>query len=231
MNMVFDRDIDAAMERTRTRPIPSGVLEHRAASALATGMLVLGLILAHLVNRLFAVLALLGFMFDIPIYTNLFKRRTWLNILFGSGAGAMPAIGGWVAARGALEPGAIIMGLLVVAWIPMHIWFIAMYYRDDYASAGIPMAPIVLGPATTATMVQASLTLFIGLTWCFTLLYGYGFLAAAASTALALTAIAQAERFKREPSRLRARRLFKLANPVLGVAFTLLAVEGVMYWS
>ena len=193
-------------------------------------MFVAGLVAAHHVNRLFAAAALLGFMLDVPVYTNLFKRRTWLNVLFGSGAGAMPAVGGWIAARGALEPGAVLVGLLVVAWIPMHIWFIASYYADDYAAAGIPMAPLVLGPRATARLVQASLTCFAAVAWLFALLHGYGYLAATASTAMAALAAAGAESYARAPSREAARRMFKLANPVLAVAFALLAAEGWAYW-
>ncbi len=226
VNMVFDRDIDSVMPRTSHRPIPSGRVSADLATLYGIALLLAGLVLAHMVSKLFATLALLGFVFDIPLYTNLAKRRTWLNILVGSGAGAMPAIGGWVAARHAVELPGILLGLMVVAWIPMHIWFIATYYLDDYRRARVPMAPATLGVEATVRLVQASLTVFTVLAWLFAAVTGYGYVSATVTTAVAVSSIAAAERFRRKPARELARIMFKLANPVIAVAFISLAVEG-----
>ncbi len=154
INMVFDRDIDALMDRTASRPLPSGVV--RPEPVLAASLVVVAASAAAgwlLVNPYYACSILAGFFFDIVAYTLLLKRRTPLSIIAGSLAGGAPAFGGWVAARGVPGVGALAFSMLIVAWVPAHIWFLALHYRDDYRAAMVPMLPVVSGPVTVGVAV------------------------------------------------------------------------------
>ncbi len=144
INMYFDMDIDAMMERTRDRPLPRGSLNPRLTLLASLAALLISLYYGYiLVNPYYALSILVGFIFDIFAYTLLLKRRTPLNIIAGAVAGGAPAMGGWAAARGIIDSNAILFSLIVIAWIPAHIWFLATFYRDDYRKANIPMLPAV----------------------------------------------------------------------------------------
>ncbi len=153
-NMVLDADIDAAMFRTRNRPIPSGRMDRRTATAASASALLLGLLLASAINPYFLAAALAGFLIDIVVYTVLLKRRSPWSVVFGGFAGGMPALGGWAAATGSFGPGGLLLMLLVALWSSLHIWTLATYYADDYRRAGVPMLPAVYGEKAG---VQASL--------------------------------------------------------------------------
>jgi len=149
INMYFDRDIDALMPRTMRRPLASGMLNPEATLAFFAALLAVSLYAAaRLVNVYFAAAILLGFLFDIVAYTLLLKRRTPLNIVAGAVAGGAPALGGWAAATGRIDVNAVLFSLIVAAWVPAHIWFLATYYREDYEAANVPMLPVVADPAT-----------------------------------------------------------------------------------
>lgn len=225
MNMVLERDIDSLMDRTSWRPIASGSLDPGLAGFFSVALLGLGSILAVAVNTLYAVLVLLGYFFDIIIYTNLAKRATFLNILLGGVAGGLPAVGGWVAARGSIDLGGLFLGLLVMAWIPMHIWFLASYYLDDYRKAGIPMAPVALGPGRAAVLIEISVLIMVLLGWLFFLLEGYGLVAALLNTVLGALGLARIEAFRRNPDREKAFAMFKFASPMLAVFFVTVSIE------
>ncbi len=144
INMYFDRDIDAAMPRTRSRPLPSGAVSPGAVLGVSAVLLAVSLAAAWLlVNPYYAAAIALGFVFDIVAYTLLLKRRTPLNIVAGAVAGGAPALGGWAAATGRIDAAAVLFSLIVAAWVPAHIWFLATFYREDYSRANVPMLPVV----------------------------------------------------------------------------------------
>ena len=150
INQYLDRELDAKMARTARRPIPSGRVP--AARALAFGMaLVISsmLVLGLFVNWLAAVLALVGAIYYVVIYTLILKRNTVVNILIGGGAGAMPVLVGWAAAIGALEIQAFILFAIVFYWTPPHSWALAILVDKDYAAADIPMMPVARGESVT----------------------------------------------------------------------------------
>ena len=228
MNMLLDRDIDSIMERTRSRPSVTGLIPPPIIALYSTGLFTIGLLIAHMVGKLYALAALLGFFFDIIVYTNIVKRSSPLNIILGGLAGAMPALGGWIAARNAIEPGGVLMAGMVMAWIPMHIWFIASYYLDDYATAGVPMAPVVVGVKKAGRWTQISVATMVLLMWLFVVLEGYGVFAAIAVTIMGLKALIAMEKFRHKSSREDAKKIFKFANPLLAIGFILLALEGAL---
>ncbi len=152
-NMVFDADIDAAMFRTKGRPLPSKRMTRGEAVAVSLAALAAGIALGFLVNAYVALAGLLGFIFDIAAYTLLLKRRTPLSTVIGGFAGGMPALGGWAAATGGVDLGGIVLTLIVASWSSLHIWTLAAYYADDYRRAGVPMLPAVVSEKGTVAAI------------------------------------------------------------------------------
>ncbi|MCG3201382.1 MAG: Protoheme IX farnesyltransferase [Gammaproteobacteria bacterium] len=146
INHVADHRIDAIMVRTKYRPLPQGELSRPQALAFATGIGVLGMtLLIVFVNTLTAVLTLLSLVGYAVIYTLYLKRATPQNIVIGGAAGAAPPVLGWTAVTGSIDPHALLLFLIVFAWTPPHFWALAIYRRNDYAKADIPMLPITHG--------------------------------------------------------------------------------------
>ncbi len=227
LNMVIESDIDSIMERTRKRPIPSGILSRDEAAAYTVALIIVGVIAAGLINRYVAAAVISGLLFDIILYTEISKRNTPLNILLGGVAGGMPALGGWAAARGSIDVGGLLLSGIVMAWIPMHIWFISYYYKSDYVKAGVPMASTLLPPKEVAKLVKASLAIMVVLLWAFVVVEGYGLLAASMASISSLIAYTRISKFAVEPSREAARGLFKFASPIIAMVFLSLPVD---YW-
>ena len=146
INCWFDRDIDAAMHRTRRRPLPAGRIP--AGHALAIGVALNILAFAVLwsgANLLAASLALLGTLIYVFVYTVWLKRTTPQNIVIGGAAGAVPPLVGWAAATGRLDLTALALFGVVFFWTPPHFWALAQMIKADYARAQIPMLPVVAG--------------------------------------------------------------------------------------
>jgi len=143
-NCIIDTDIDKIMGRTQKRPLVTGELSKLEAQIFAT---VIGLVsvlwLGLLVNWLSAALALTAELFYIFIYTLLLKRRTSQNIVWGGAAGAMPVLIGFSAVTDSLSWSAASLFLIIFLWTPPHYWPLSMKYKEDYASAGVPMLPVV----------------------------------------------------------------------------------------
>lgn len=150
INMWYDRDIDAVMSRTRRRPVVTGVI--RPITALVFGIVLEVASIALLlwqVNGLTAVWSTAGFLFYVFIYTFWLKRRTPQNIVIGGAAGAFPPLVGWAAVTDHVSLAAWLMFLIVFLWTPPHFWALALYKRDDYQRAGVPMMPVVAGEDST----------------------------------------------------------------------------------
>jgi protoheme IX farnesyltransferase len=225
MNMYFDRDIDSVMQRTKKRAIPSGKISPVKALIFGTILYLSGQALSLMINPLVAITIFLGFFFDIPIYTIFLKRRSSTNIIFGGIAGSMPAMGGWLAQTGSIDLGAILVSLLVLLWIPMHIWYIATYYLDDYKQANIPMLPVVVGPSKAAIGIIISILLMEIDVIIMYALRMVGILTLIMSTILVILSIYKTFEFARNPTRIQARKLFKFASPYLAIVFTMIAIE------
>jgi heme o synthase len=146
LNQYIDRDMDAKMARTRNRPIPSGRVAPLNALLYGLGLVAWSvLILGFLVNWLAALLAFIGAIYYVVIYTLLLKRNTVLNILIGGGAGAMPVLVGWAAVTGSLAPQAFILFAIIFYWTPPHSWALALLVNADYTKAQVPMMPVAHG--------------------------------------------------------------------------------------
>ena len=146
INHVAEYRIDALMDRTRNRPLPQGGLHRRQALAFA---LLIGAVSMYLlvafVNVLTAILTFASLIGYAVIYTMYLKHATPQNIVIGGAAGAAPPVLGWTAVTGTVDPHALLLFLIIFAWTPPHFWALAIYRRDDYAKAAIPMLPITHG--------------------------------------------------------------------------------------
>lgn len=144
LNCYIDRDIDAVMKRTGNRPLVTGEVSPRA--ALIFGLVLSAasaLWLALTVNLLSAVLATGAIAFYVFIYTLGLKRRTAQNIVWGGAAGCFPVLIGWSAVTNTLSWSALVLFMVIFLWTPPHYWPLAIKNRDDYATAGVPMLPVV----------------------------------------------------------------------------------------
>lgn len=228
VNMALDADIDAMMPRTRDRPVPAGRLSKWDALFFGALLFSVGLALSSLVNLWVALSTLIGFVFDIAVYTLWTKRRTPLSIVFGGVAGAAPSLAGWAAARGVLEVQAILIALMTILWIPSHIWYISIYYLDDYANAGVPMAPIVWGVERTSKLIVASNFLLVALQLLLFMIGPFGPVFIVFSLPVTLRFLYHSIRYSRRPERGEARRMYKVASPVEGVIFLGIALDGLL---
>jgi len=154
LNMWYDADIDARMQRTASRPIPRGRVT--AEEALGFGMVLsifsvatLGLLVSWTAGALLA----LTIAFYIVVYTMWLKRSTPHNIVIGGAAGAFPPMIGWAAVTGGVSLESVLLFLLIFMWTPPHFWALALYRARDYERVGVPMLPVVSGADETRKQI------------------------------------------------------------------------------
>lgn len=156
INMVIDRDIDALMDRTKHRPLVTGVISPRHALVFAIALETFAFVwLWWQVNLLSAVLAVAACLFYVFVYTLWLKRSSVENIVIGGAAGAVPVLIGWSAVTNRLDWAPVVMFAVIFVWTPPHFWALAVKYKDDYGKAGVPMLPVVASFKTTATRIVA----------------------------------------------------------------------------
>ena len=182
LNMWWDADIDALMTRTRNRPVPAGQITPRAAMIFGLVIAVFSVLaLAWVANPLAGGLLAFTIFFYVVIYSMWLKRRTPQNIVIGGASGALPPMIGWAAATGGLSPDAVIMFLLIFVWTPPHFWALALFMKDDYSRAGVPMLTVTHGHEATrrAIFVYACLLAGVAILPLLTGLGGWVYLLAA----------------------------------------------------
>ncbi|PHV11616.1 heme o synthase [Chitinimonas sp. BJB300] len=150
VNCLVEQKIDAVMARTRARPLPRGQVTSQQTILFASVVGGFGLWLLYtLVNPLTMWLTLATFVGYAVIYTLVLKPNTPQNIVIGGASGAMPPILGWAAVTGTVSHDALILFLIIFTWTPPHFWALALYRREEYAKAGLPMLPVTHGEAFT----------------------------------------------------------------------------------
>ena len=150
INHIFDKQIDAKMERTSSRPLVVGDITNNQAIVFSVLLYLSGsLMILTFANALTWVLTTLTFLFYGFIYTRYLKFMTSQNIVIGGLAGAMPPLLGWTAISDTIEPNALLLVLIVMVWTPPHFWALAIHRLDDYSKADVPMLPVQKGVAFT----------------------------------------------------------------------------------
>lgn len=145
INMYVDRDIDALMERTKNRPLVTGLISPRSGLIFAIALEIAAFVVLWVgANLLSAVLAISATLFYVFVYTLWLKRTSTQNIVIGGAAGAMPVLVGWAAVRDSLDWAPWILFAVIFFWTPPHFWALAIRHADDYRAAGVPMLPVVV---------------------------------------------------------------------------------------
>jgi protoheme IX farnesyltransferase len=230
VNHYYDRDIDALMSRTATRPVPSGRVSPRAALTFGIGLQVASFALLSLtVNVLAASLALGGFLGYVFVYTLWLKRSTPQNIVIGGAAGAVPPLVAWAATTGSLSWNAVYLFAIVFYWTPPHFWALSLLMKDEYAKAGVPMMPVVRGEDETRRQIvlyTGLLFLVTQLPVCGGLLGAFYMVAAALlSAAFGVGAVA----LQRSRERRQALRLYLFSLGYLALLFGAMVIDARLF--
>lgn len=150
LNCIWDKDIDAIMNRTKNRPLAAERVSVEGAFLYSLVLFVLGVgLIALQLNPLAAAVSIFGHFFYVLVYTIGLKRSSVQNIVIGGAAGAVPPIVGWVGVTGHIDLEAILLFLLIFLWTPPHFWALAINKNQDYQRAGVPMMPVVCGEVRT----------------------------------------------------------------------------------
>jgi protoheme IX farnesyltransferase len=156
LNMWYDRDLDAVMNRTHHRPLADGRLSSKEAFWVGLVLVILGVGISVALSSLYGMIVFCGVIFDAVLYTLWLKRWTSWSILWGGISGGMPILAGRVLAIGYIDWIGILLALAVLFWIPTHILTFAMSYSDDYQKANIPVFPTVYGTRFTRISIVVS---------------------------------------------------------------------------
>lgn len=232
INMWYDADIDAVMQRTQGRPIPQGRVTREEALGFGVVLSVASvLVMALAVNWAAAAILALTIGFYVFVYTMWLKRRTPQNIVIGGAAGAFPPMIGWAAVTGDLSLMPVLLFAIIFMWTPPHFWALALYRSDDYARAGVPMLPVVAGERETRRQILIYSLLLVPLTlgpWALNLagpLYGV------VTAVLGAIFLALALRIWRGTGDRAAKHMFAYSILYLFLLFALLLAEHSLGWS
>lgn len=230
LNMVYDRDIDAVMDRTKGRPLVTGAITPRAALVFALGLEVAAFLLLWLtVNLLSAGLAVAATAFYVGVYTVWLKRSSPQNIVIGGAAGAVPVLVGWSAVTGHLSWAALVLFAIVFVWTPPHFWSLAIRYRDDYSKANVPMLPVVTELKGVVRQIIAYTVVLWGLSLVLGPVAHLGPVYLVVAMVLGAGFFWHAWLLRRDPSRQRAMRLFGFSITYLTLLFLAMGAIAVVH--
>ena len=226
INCWIERDRDQVMRRTHSRPLPNGDISPRAALIFGLALEAIAFVwLTVTVNLLSASLSVAAMLFYVFVYTIWLKPRSPQNIVIGGAAGAVPALVGWASVTGSLSVAAWVMFAIVFCWTPPHFWALSVRYRDDYAKAGIPMLPVVIGIAAASRqiLVYAIVTVVVSLALVPTGHLGwiYGITALVSGGLF----VAGAAKMMADATPERAMKLFHYSNTYLSLLFVAIAAD------
>ena len=226
INMYIDRDIDPLMERTRHRPLVTGILSPAEALTFAISIEALAFLWLWLtVNFLSAVLAVGACLFYVFIYSLWLKRTSSSNIVIGGAAGAAPVLIGWTAVKNSLDWPPLILFALIYLWTPPHFWALAIRYKEDYSSAKIPMLPVVAGPEFTGT----KMVLYALEVWAVSIIFapvaGMGVIYLCGALVLGASFVYLSLQVRHRQTEQSAMRLFGFSITYLTLLFLIIAVD------
>jgi heme o synthase len=226
VNHFYDRDLDARMARTASRPVPSGRVAPGAALGFGLALAALSVLwLALVVNPLAAALSFSGFLGYTLVYTVWLKRRTPQNIVIGGAAGAVPPLVGWAAVTGGLDGTALYLFAIVFFWTPPHFWALSLLMKDEYARVGVPMLPVVRGERETRRQILLYTLLLYAVTQLPFCAGGFGVAYLIPSLALGAGFIGLSVRLSRRADRRSALVLYLFSLAYLALLFVAMVVD------
>src|SRR3954462_1543462 len=226
VNHWYDRDLDARMARTASRPVPSGRVAPGAALGFGLVLALLSVVwLSLAVNPLAAALSFSGFLGYTVVYTLWLKRRTAQNIVIGGAAGAVPPLVGWAAVTGGLDGTALYLFAIVFFWTPPHFWALSLLMKDEYAKVGVPMPPVGRGERETRRQILLYSLLLYAVTQLPFCAGGFGTTYLVGSLVLGLAFIAGAVRLVRRADRRAALSLYLFSLAYLALLFVTMVAD------
>jgi heme o synthase len=225
-NCWIERDRDQLMRRTAGRPLPAGDVRPTRALVFAIALEVVAFgCLWWWANLLTALLVLAAALFYVFVYTIWLKPRTAQNIVIGGAAGAVPVLAGWSAVTGTLDASAWVLFAIIFLWTPPHFWALSLKYRDDYARAGIPMLPVVVGVRRTTEQILNYAVVVVLTSLVLTPVADLGAVYGLVAPLAGIAFVWKAWRLREEPSDGEAIKLFVLSNLYLALLFAAVAVD------
>ena len=220
-----DRDIDAIMERTKRRPLPSSEITPGRALLFGAILLAVSLILSLFINFLVFILACLGIVSNVLVYSMWLKRKTPFNIFGGSIAGGIPVIAGYAAYANTIDLKSLLLGALVMLWIPIHVWSLALKYKEDYLRAKVPMLPVVVNDKRTGRFIALFSGLLVGVSLLPNVLGFFGPIYFWSAVVLGIALSLLTLRLTFNPRKTSAWVVFKMSSLYLGLLFLSLMVD------
>ena len=214
-----DRDIDAIMERTKARPIPSGRISPRNALIFGLILTTVSLVCAWLINYIALGLMAFGLFDNIIVYSKWLKRRSQANIILGGFSGAAPALIGYVAVTTQNIEIGLVMAALVFFWIPTHIWSLALHVKKDYAKARVPMLPVVADERTSVRVIAITTLLMVAFSIIPFFLDQFGLIYLITATVFGIVMILLSTWLMVRPSERASWMVFKFSSPYLTALF------------
>jgi heme o synthase len=214
-----DRDIDAIMERTKTRPIPSGRISPRNALIFGLILTTVSLVCAWLINYIALGLMAFGLFDNIIVYSKWLKRRSQANIILGGFSGAAPALIGYVAVTTQNIEIGLVMAALVFFWIPTHIWSLALHVKKDYTKARVPMLPVVADERTSVRVIAITTLLMVAFSIVPFFLNQFGLIYLITATVFGIVMIFLSTWLMVRPSERASWMVFKFSSPYLTALF------------
>lgn len=232
LNSYVDRDIDPQMSRTSRRPLARNRVPPIHALLFGLTLTVASvLILGFFVNWLSAGLSFIGTIYYAWFYTKVLKRSTPHNIVVGGGAGAIPPMVGWAAVTGGLDLFAFYLFAIIFYWTPPHTWALMLLIKKDYRRVSVPMFPVIFGDTETHRQILLYSILLIILTLLPVITQHLGWPYLIIAALLGGLLLYQSYILLREPSKARARTLYKFSNYYLALLFLAMAIDRIAGFS
>ena len=226
INCWVERDRDQLMRRTHSRPLPQGDISPNAALIFGLVLEAVAFVwLALTVNVLSAALSVAAMLFYIFVYTIWLKPRSAQNIVIGGAAGAVPVLVGWASVTDSLSVAAWVMFAIVFCWTPPHFWALSVRYREEYAAAGIPMLPVVVGIPAAARQILVYAVVTVVVSFAMVPVSDLGWIYGIAALALGAMFVLAAVSLLRESTPERAMKLFHFSNTYLALLFVAIAAD------
>ena len=230
LNHYYDRDIDPLMERTSTRPIPSGRIKPNSVLIYGLAVSVISVVYGALaLNYVSAFFIALGIFFYVIIYTAWLKRLNSSNIVIGGFAGSAAAMAGWSAATGSMDILGFLIGFLVFVWTPSHFWCLAMKMKDEYSAAKVPMLPVLIGMQKTSKYILINTLILLPYSL---MLYAFGMGRVYTAIAAASGGLMLVYHYKltKEPTSDFAWKAYKVTAPYLTIIFLAVALDAAFHF-
>ena len=230
LNHYYDRDIDGRMERTSRRPIPAHKLSARK-------VLIYGLCMCFtsvgiswfLLNPYVAAMIFIGIVFYVVVYTMWLKRNNSLNIVIGGFAGSAASMAGWASTTGSIDIMGFLVGWLVFMWTPPHFWCLAIRSRDEYASARIPMLPVLIGNEKTAGYIFLNTAILLPYSLAL-YFFGLGLVYTITAGVAGSAMLVYHYMLTKKPTPAFAWKAYKVTAPYLVIVFVALALDALLYY-